>query len=488
MSDPNAPVVALRGISKSFGSLNALAGVDIDLHQGRIHALLGENGAGKTTLIRIVAGMLAPDAGRMLLNGGVTAFKDRREGLESGIGLVQQHLTQIAELTAAENYLLGAGSGTRNREAAADALAQAADDLGFGLDPNKLIRDLSLGDRQRLEVTMAVASDCQVLVLDEPTSLLGATYTKDFFEALHRLRDRGTSLVYVSHKLAEVVALADEATVLRAGEVVDYLEGQEITYRRLAEAMIGEQPNAHTKSMPPSGTKRVVALEGVCTESSESGRGLSDVDFTIRSGEVVGVAGLAGSGQVELAEILVGLRTPVQGSVFRDHTTSAYIPEDRHRDGIAEALSVVDNIVVGSHRSLLRRGVLTAGSKHSCAVAAIEGYRIPGEALAKPIATLSGGNQQRVVLARELLGDPELVVANNPYVGLDIASIADVRGRLFAAAKRGAAVVVCSPELEELFDLAARIEVMFSGAIVGSFQPDEASSAEIGQLMGGGIQ
>ncbi len=486
VSDPSDAAAALRGISKSFGSLEALDNVDVDFRRGSIHALLGENGAGKTTLARIIAGMLVADRGTVYLDGVVAALRDRKDGLAAGVGLVQQHMTQIGELTVTENFLLGAGDRVGNRRSAAEAVERTAESLGFSIDPGQLVRDLSLSDCQRLEVMMAVSTECKVLILDEPTSLMGTADTGELFEALHRLRERGTALIYVSHKLREVIALADEATVLRRGKVVDRLKGTEITERRLARAMVGEHPQVPEKRPGASTATSVVVLRGVGTTQITTDRNLTNVDFSVRRGEVVGIAGLAGSGQVALCEVLVGLREASEGRIYRHHETVAYIPEDRHRDAVAESLSVVDNLVVRSHRSLLRYWLLPSSAKMKMASSAIDGFRVPSSALSEPVATLSGGNQQRVVLARELFSSPELVVANNPYAGLDISSIADVRQRLHSATEGGAGVVIFSPELEDLFDLASRIDVMFDGTIAGSFQPDDVSADEIGQLIGGG--
>ena len=488
MSDhDDALVVAVRDLSKSFGSLKALDSVSIDLLAGRVHALLGENGAGKTTLVRIVAGMITPDHGTMRLDGHPVLLRDRRNAIESGVGFVQQHLTQVEALTAADNFLLQGGRALRSldRAAAAAELKATSEELGFALDPGQRVRDMSFSDRQRLELAMAVSNDCRVLILDEPTSLLGASDTEVFFDALRRIRDRGVAVVYVTHKLREVVALADEVTVLRAGSVVARIRGNEIAEPELAAAMIGRE---HTTSSPRRATvgeRPVISLSGVCTSPSETGPGLGNLDMIVREGEIVGVAGLSGSGQEALAEVLVGLRTVESGEVASHFSRVAYIPEHRHRDGLAESLSVTDNLVVHQHRDLLSKGILWPSVARNAATTTSEGYRLPRDCFDRPVTTLSGGNQQRVVLARELAARPRLVVAHNPYRGLDIASIDDVRRRLVEASKDGAAVVLLSPELDDLFDIANRIDVMFQGTMIGSLDPDNVTASEIGQLVGG---
>lgn len=487
MSDHDAPVVAVRDLSKSFGSLQALDNVSIDLHAGKVHALLGENGAGKTTLVRVVAGMITPDRGILLLDDHPVLFRDRRHAIESGIGFVQQHLTQVEALTAADNFLLQGGQALRalDRAAAAAELTATSTELGFALDASQRVRDMSFSDRQRFELVMAVSHDCRVLILDEPTSLLGASDTEAFFDALGRIRNRGVAVVYVTHKLREVVALADEVTVLRAGSVAARKRGDEIVEPELAAAMIGRE---HTTSSPRRAAVRdrpVVTLSGVGTSPSETGPGLDNLDMAVREGEIVGVAGLSGSGQEALAEVLVGLRPVESGAVESRSGRAAYIPEHRHRDGLAEALSVTDNLVVHQHRDLLNRGILWPSVARNAAKATSQGYRLPEDCFDRLVTTLSGGNQQRVVLARELAGKPDLVVAHNPYRGLDIAAIDDVRGRLMDAARSGAAVVILSPELDDLFDIANRIDVMFQGTMIGSLDPDHVTAAEIGQLVGG---
>lgn len=486
----SAPTVSVHDVSKTFGSLRALDGVSIELHAGTIHAVVGENGAGKTTLVRIIAGMLEPDAGTIQLDGSTVGLRSRSDGIDAGIGLVQQHLTLIGELSAAENFLLRPGINRcrLDRSAASDALVATAAELGFDLEPELLVQEMSFGDRQRLEVVMAIAHECRVLMLDEPTSLLGTSDAEAFLEALRRTRDRGTTIVFVSHKLAEVVALADVATVLRAGRAVARFGTGSLTEASLATAMVGERPAAASHpsgSSAPTTPDHALVLSAVSTVATRSEPGLAQVDLSVGRGEIVGIAGLSGSGQEALAGVIAGVRQPASGSVTRPPGGSAYIPEQRHRDAVAPAMSVVDNVIVHAHRSLTKRGLLSAGAASDMASTATAEYRLPVGALDRPLATLSGGNQQRVVLARELHGEPGLVVANNPYVGLDIALTSEVRERLQHAAARGAAVVIISPELEDLFDVCDRVDVMFAGKIVGTVSADGASGEEIGKLLGG---
>jgi len=489
-----APVARASEVSKRFGGVVALAGVSIDLRAGSIHAVLGHNGAGKTTLMRIIAGLLHPDSGTLSFDGVARELRGRRDGIAAGVALVPQHFAQITEMSAVENLLLDRGhrpaaAGRRkllaDRTAAASGLSQAAAAPGFRLDPHARLRDLAFGERQRLELAMATARGCRVLILDEPTSLLGAADAEVFFEALRRMRDGGCAIAYVSHKLREVATLADTVTVLRAGRVAVSLTGS-VGEADLAEAMIGDGPRTAPLAKPASrdrhSARPVVELHRVAAGAEHGG--LRDCSLAVRPHEVVGVAGMIGSGQALLAEVLAGLAEPTAGSVDPRPREAAYIPEDRHRDGVAADFSLRDNLILHRHRDLTERGLLSLRRTTAAAAAALEGYGLDDD-LERQVATLSGGNQQRVVLARELGRSPTLVVAHNPCAGLDVAAAGEVRSRLARAADEGAAVVLISPELDELFELCGRIDVLFEGSIIGSFDPAATSAAEIGQLIGG---
>jgi general nucleoside transport system ATP-binding protein len=481
------PLVKLVGISKSFGQVVALKGVDLTLKRGELHFVLGENGAGKTTLMRILAGIQTPDAGEILVHGELRRLRSRRDGIKAGVGMVQQHHGLISELTGVENFLLGridAGALLR-KGAASRQLQQAADEMGLEIRPNRMVSAMSAGERQRLEIVIALASGSEVIILDEPTSALPSRDVDTLIEVVGLLKRKGRSVAYITHKLREVIALADQVTILRRGEVVAQLPGKGLDVVTLTSAMMGSLPASEAVAHREPGPI-VARLRKVTTRREGIGCPLQEVDLSVRGREVVGIAGMANSGQSELAELLAGLRAPMAGAVETRPRTCAYIPEDRAASGIAENLSVRDNCLVHRHRDpALRRGLMIDRKKADAfANSIVAGSDVRTSGIEGRVGLLSGGNQQKLVVGRELDRDPDLIVAHNPYYGLDVNAARAVRDRLLQARDRGCALVFLSPDIEDLFEVADRIVVMAEGSVIGEVDPRTTSSRELGEMIG----
>ncbi len=503
-----APFVEAVGVVKRFGGVTALAGVDLCLYRGRVHALVGENGAGKSTLALVLAGVLRPDAGRLLLGGAPVVFASRGAAIAAGIGLVPQSLSLVGELTLVENHLLSlAASGTRRlrhataRRQIAEAAAQAQVDLPL----DRRTRDLTFAQRQLGEVVLALAQDARVLLLDEPTAAAGPVETDRLLGRVRAFADAGTAVVLVSHRLDEVLRVADEVTVLRTGRRVYHGTADALDPHRLAELMVGENVASQAMTGTRATSQRALAhaapirLRALGLDvGTDIGPSLRDISLHVAGGEVLGIAGVAGSGQQALAETLVGLRRPERGRVEVDgvdvtaapHAAVthgvAYVPDDL-TDGVLRERSVTDNAVV------LRAGapeLTMAGLRR----------RRPAEAIARALcarfgihppdpnllaAALSGGNQQKLMAGRELASCPAVLVAHGPTQGLDIAAAALLRRELRVVADSGAAVVLISTDLDEVLSLADRVAVLVHGRLVDEMPRESVDVARLGRAMAG---
>jgi ABC-type uncharacterized transport system ATPase subunit len=506
MPDEQQHRAQLRGVSKRFGAVRALEGVDFDLAPGEIHALVGENGAGKSTLMRVLAGQMAADSGRLAFDGVETDLTGSAAGFRAGIGFVEQEGGLVAELTGAENLLLASPTGfLADRRRAASTIAGLAERFGGAIDARLPVRLLAVGQRQRLEILIVMARGAQVLVLDEPTAALGTDEAAALGEIIRKFAAEGGSVVYISHKLGEVVRLADRITVMRRGRVVGSHLAGAVTVEQLAAEMVGETGATSSGAQGEELLEVAMGVRAVATESHASHvvcsvrglvaappfsgeAGLKGLDLEVRAGEIVGVAGVVGSGQTTLAEVLVGFIRPDSGSVEREGEATAYIPENRHRDAVALGLSLSDNLLLYSHRrpELARaRGWFQGGRVREHVTGVLERSEVRYDQVDQPMRALSGGNQQKAVVGRELEEAPLLVVAHNPFRGLDVRAISDVRDAMLKAAGDGAGLVMISPDLDELRQLAHRVVVMFDGRIVGEVAPDQYDAEQLGRLMGG---
>jgi len=497
-------VLATDRITKTFPGVVANYEITIDLRRGEIHALLGENGAGKTTLMAVIYGLQQPDSGRILLEGEPVRLDSPRDALSLGIGFVQQHFSLVPTLTVAENLVLslrGSGERISVRDGAA-RVAELSERFGIQVSPEAVVSTLSVGMQQRAELLKALARDTRVLILDEPTSVLTPQEAEDLAIVMRRLAAHGVSIFLISHKLNEVLQIADRVTVLRHGRHVGTVDAADATQNSLAEMMVGRRIVPPQTDAPArrSQAETVLRATGLTVTDVESGRELRDVDLELRAGEILGIAGVEGSGQPELIEALAGARRLAGGriEVGGEDVTGlsaremqrrgvAHIAADRHAAGFVPTLTVGENLILPvtelprfSRLGALRRRVI---ADH--VVGLIEEYdiRVPGPNVLA--ATLSGGNQQRMVLARELSRSPRVVLSCFATRGLDFASTEAVQRRMLAMRDEGAAIAYASVDLDELFMLTDRILVLHEGRVAGLVDTRDAKREEIGLLMGG---
>jgi general nucleoside transport system ATP-binding protein len=469
--NPGLLAVALIGVVKRFGIVPALDGANLSVRPGTVHALLGENGAGKTTLMRIAFGMIRPDAGRLVVHGRTVAWQSPSTAIAAGVGMVHQHFTLVPAMTVAENVELGAGAGggwrfdQRTAEDRARALSQAA---GLDVNPEAPVAQLSIAAQQRVEILKALSRDARILILDEPTAVLAPRETEELLRWLRTFSTSGGTVILITHKLREALAVADDVTVLRRGRTVLMARRAEADEDSLTRAMIGDEsdPIQWTSLSPsPAPSVRepvpVAVLEGIKAADADR-RETIRVTFTVHAGEVVGVAGVEGAGQHTLLRVLAGRIQPTAGRVTRPARVG-FIPEDRQRDGLVLDFSLAENVALRDAGE--RRGLISWRAVRQRTAALIHEHNVRASGVTTPARSLSGGNQQRLVLARELDGHPALVVAENPTRGLDVRATADVHDQLRAARNAGAAVVLYSSDLDEVLILATRVLAVHAGSV-----------------------
>ena len=478
-----APLVALEGITKSFPGVVANRDVDLELRAGEIHALVGENGAGKSTLMRILYGMYPADGGRILLRGVEVKVSSPRVAIANGIGMVHQHFVLVDPFTVVENVILGdEGAPLLNLDTAAERVTGLARSYGFAIDPYAVVEELSVGEEQRVEILKALFRGAEVLILDEPTAVLTPQETQELFVNLRRLRDDGKCVVFISHKLDEVLSIADRITVLRGGEVVGETSPRLTTKEALAEMMVGRPVLFRLEKPVVEIGAPILHVEGLAAAR------LRGVDLEVRAGEIVGVAGVEGNGQKELAEVLLGLRDLDAGRILlggediagwsvdriRDAGV-AFVPEDRHEQGLVLDMSLWENAILGREDDSefsSRLGILSLRRIKQVATDLVSRYDVRARNIDVTAGTLSGGNQQKLILARELEADPRLLVAAQPTRGLDIGAIEFVWRQLLDQKAAGRAVLLISAELDEIYALSDRIVTLYEGRITGEYSPD----------------
>ncbi|WP_067128068.1 ABC transporter ATP-binding protein [Microtetraspora malaysiensis] len=534
LTPPSTPALRLRGISKRYGPVVAADNVDLDVNRGEIHGLLGENGAGKSTLMKILLGLVQRDSGTIMRGDTPVDVHDPQDAVALGIGMVHQHFSLIDALTVWENVILG-DTGRIDRAAACRQVEEVSRRYGLPIDPTARVERLSAGERQRVELIKCLRRDPSVLILDEPTSVLTQAESAELFTVLrHVVRAENRAVILISHKLAEITAATDQVTVLRKGKVVFHSATSETTPPELARQMVGRDvslraegaalgmlpvdgpvPSGEPPAEPPPETPAESAAASSDAAPATTGTApalrlrdltvvidgvtvLSDLSLDVAPGEIVGLYGVEGNGQSTLGDLLSGLILPSSGAVelagrpvelerpgALHRAGLGIIPEDRHSSGVVLDMSVAENLVMKSIGDVSGRGFVSRRKMHAVARRLAAEFNIVAPSLDAPVRSLSGGNQQRVVLARELSAGPGVLVAAQPTHGLDVGAIEDMYRRLRDAASGGVAVLLISTELEEVMALASRIAVICSGRITGVLPAAEATAERLGMLVGG---
>jgi general nucleoside transport system ATP-binding protein len=484
--DATPPLVVLEGITKRFPGVLANDEVDLELRAGEVHALIGENGAGKSTLMRVLYGMYPADGGRILLHGNEIKIGSPRDAIANGIGMVHQHFVLVDPFTVTENIILGEEGGERlDMDAARQRVAELADSYAFRVDPGAVVEELSVGEEQRVEILKALYRGVEILILDEPTAVLTPSETKDLFGNLRRLREAGRTIVFISHKLDEVLEIADRITVLRRGRVVGETRPAETTKAKLAEMMVGRPVLFRLEKPTVQIGEPVLRVENLTGEGK-----LNRVSLEVRAGEILGVAGVEGNGQRELAETLIGLRTAESGTIELESAAIAgrtvfdirnagvgYIPEDRHEQGLVLNMTLWENTLLGRQDDAEfsgTLGVLFIKRVKELTARLIKMFDVRARSVDVAASTLSGGNQQKLILARELETNPKLLIAAQPTRGLDVGAIEFVWKQILDQKAAGRGVLLISAELDEIYALSDRIVTLYEGKITGEFPPDAA--------------
>jgi ABC-type uncharacterized transport system ATPase subunit len=493
----------LKGITKRFGSLVANEGIDLAVAPGQVHALLGENGAGKSTLMNVLYGLLQPDEGEILIDNQAVRFGSPKDAIAAGIGMVHQHFMLVPVFTVAENVTLGIEetrkTGLLDRRRTRRDVRELSQRYGLEVDPDALVENLPVGIQQRVEIVKALVREATVLILDEPTAVLTPAETDDLFRIIRQLKDGGTSIVFISHKLKEVQAIADTITVLRRGKVVGQRPPSS-TEDELATLMVGRDVQLRVSKQAAKPGEVVLDVADLVVTDLAGQAQVNGMSFQVRAGEILGVAGVQGNGQTELCEALMGLRPATAGRVTLDgrnltratpaqrlEAGIAYVPEDRQEDGLIGDFSVADNMVLDQYnKPPFAKGInLNLGAIAANAAERVKEFDVRTTSADTAVGTLSGGNQQKVILARELAQEHKVLIASQPTRGLDVGSIEFVHRRIVDQRDRGVAVLIVSAELDEIYALADRIAVMYEGKITG-FRPPTVPVEELGKLMAGG--
>jgi len=494
-------VVEMHAITKLFGDLVANDHVEFDLRKGEIHALLGENGAGKTTLMRILYGLYHQDSGEILVEGKPVQINSPKDAIANNIGMVTQHFALVPPMTVAENIVLGyTDKFVLDYATIENKVSTAAQKYGLDIDPKTLVRHLSVGQRQRVEILKALYRDAKVLILDEPTAVLIPQEVEILFDTLRKLCKEGLSVIFISHKLDEVTKITNRVTVLRDGKSIGTVQTADVTQSQLASMMVGRETfGVKREAKGVSDAQTVLEIKNLNALDEQGLPALKNINLVIKKGEILGIAGVSGNGQKQFAEVLSGIRKPSSGEIKLDNTSllgknareftiagMGRIPEDRH-EGVVGDLTVFENLALEDLDKFSKNGFLDRKAIQENAELLIEQFQIK----AKPgdkIRTLSGGNMQKVLLARVLATKPKVVLAPQPTRGLDVGATDYVRGQLLEQKKNGAAVLLISEDLDEILSLSDRIAVMYEGEVVGLLQAHEATPERLGLLMSGAVK
>jgi simple sugar transport system ATP-binding protein len=491
----------LKGLSKSFGSLIANDAIDLAVAKGEIHAILGENGAGKSTLMNMVYGLLQPDSGIIFVDGKKVEINEPADALNFGIGMVHQHFMLVPVFTVAENIVLGHEQSKRGILTLTEAkkkIKQIADEFKFEIDPDALIEEIPVGVQQRVEIIRALMYDAKVLILDEPTAVLTPQETDELLNIMRALKNKGTSIIFITHKLREVKAVADKITIIRRGKVVETAQPS-ASQEELASKMVGREVDLVPNKDDIKPGKPILEIKDLNIFNA-SGRNLvKNLSLEIRAGEILAIAGVQGNGQSEIARALVNLEDHVTGSIKLDSVEIlgksvreslregiAYIPESRELDGLIGSFSIAENMILDTHDLLpvAKNGQLDRSHIKNNAIKLLKEFDVRAQSIMDTASSLSGGNKQKVVLARELSRSVKLVMASQPTRGLDVGSIEFVYQRLLAERSANRAILLVSSELDEVYALADRIAVIYKGELVGVVDPT-VSREKLGLMMAG---
>jgi simple sugar transport system ATP-binding protein len=498
-----APVLELRNITKQFPGVLANDHIDLTLEEGEIHALLGENGAGKSTLMNILYGLYSQDEGEIFIRGQRTEISGPTDAIRQGIGMVHQHFMLVPVLTVTENVMLGEEP-TRglvlDRKQVADRIRELSEKHGLKVDPDAKIENLSVGVRQRVEIIKVLYRHANILILDEPTAVLTPQEADDLFAILRSLRQQGVSIIFISHKLREVLDLADRVTVIRRGRVVGETKTSEANQAMLAQMMVGRHVALVVDKTPAKPGQPVLSVENLKVLDNRLQMAVTGASMEVHAGEILGVAGVQGNGQTELVEALTGLRTVQEGTVRitgQDVTNAtprtitecgvAHIPEDRQQDGLVLPFPVYDNLVINSyyHEPFSKGLAVNDKAIQERADGLVKEFDIRTPSARIPVSNLSGGNQQKVIVARELSRPIKLLIANQPTRGLDVGSIEYIHRRLIENRDSGVAVLLVSAELDEIIGLSDRIAIIFKGQFTAIVDADDVSKEQVGLMMAG---
>ena len=499
------PLLQMKNICKAFSGVYANDNVSLTVKKGEIHALLGENGAGKTTLVNILFGIYTADSGEIWLKGEKVDFRSPKEAIEKGIGMVQQHFSLVRKMSVLDNVIMNlqGNSFFLVRKAARARLTGLADRYGLHVNPDALICDLSVGEQQRVEILKALYRDVELLILDEPTGVLTPQETAHFFEILRKLKAEGYGIVIITHRMSEIMEISDCVTILRDGRRVAELTTSQTNPEELSRFMIGRNLKDHYDLERSVREDVLLDLENISLHPSANHRALHDISLTVHRGEILGIAGVEGNGQKELAEIIAGVRRSSSGKVLFNgsditHLNSrkcyeagiSYISDDRLHDSLVTALDVQDNLILKEFRKQPFSGRMLMNPKavQANAEEKTQTYQIKTSGrtgVKTPVRLLSGGNQQKLIIARELTGSAQLIVASQPTRGLDIGATEFVRECLVSQRNAGKGVLLISADLEEILELSDRIAVLFGGRIAGILDRQDASEQKLGLLMGG---
>ena len=488
----------LKGITKRFGTFTANDRINLKVEAGQIHCLLGENGAGKSTMMNVLYGLYRAEEGEILIDGEPQQFSGPGDAMRAGIGMVHQHFMLIPVFTVAENVLLGHERELGGIKGARAKVVELSQRFGFDIDPDALIQDLPVGVQQRVEIIKALSLDARVLVFDEPTAVLTPQETDELMNVMRQLRDEGTAIVFITHKLREVREVADTITVIRLGKIVGTAEPS-ASSNELASLMVGRDVSLTVEKGAPTHTDKKLEVTGLTVLDRIGQKVVNDVSFSVRGGEVLCIAGVQGNGQTELTEAIVGIEKPDSGSItlsgnrltgksVREVLDAGvgFVPEDRTTDGVVAEFTVAENIMLDRFKGepFVKAGTIDFAARNEFAEQAKKDYDVRTQSIHSPAGSLSGGNQQKVVLARELGRQLELFVASQPTRGLDVGSIEFVHKQIIATRDSGIPVIVVSTELDEVIGLADRIAVMYRGGIVG-IVPADTSREDLGMMMAG---